>query len=1089
MLSKCIRSLTFIVTTSALASAASVAASRGPTAQQQSNPPSFEQISRELKWRMIGPFRGGRTRAVAGVPTQPGSPMSQASVFYIGAVDGGVWKTADAGRTWKPIFDAQPTQSIGAIEVAPSDPDIVYVGSGEGLRRPDLSVGDGIYRSSDAGQTWTHLGLRDGQQIAALSIDPRNPDRVFAAVLGHPYGPNAERGIYRSLDGGKSWQQVLFKDADTGGSAVVIDPSRPQIVYATLWQNRLGPWEDKNLFEGTGGGLFKSTDGGTTWSKLSRGLPENTSQVNLTICATRPDRIYAVVGTNEPGEYSSAAGLGVFRSDDAGESWTRITSDPRPALRIGGGDLPVLRVEPSNPDVVYSAGLVTMKSVDGGREWQPIRGAPGGDDYQNLWINPTNPDIIALVSDQGAVITLNGGSTWSSWFNQPTAQLYHVSTSASFPYRVCAGQQESGSLCISSRGNDGSVTARDWHPVGAIEYGYVAPDPLDPDLIYGAGRMNVSRFHWSTGLVEDITPIPVKGADDRADRTEPLMFSPTDPHTLYYAANKLYRTRDGGMSWDVISPDLTRESPGIPASVGTLHNPNIEKQRGAIYALSVSPRNGDILWAGTDDGLIWLSSDGGKHWANVTPPSLTPWSKVTQIDASHFDDDTAYVSVSRMRIDDLHPYVFRTHDRGKTWESISAGLPVEAPVNAVRADTERQGLLFAATETSVWASRDDGTHWDSLQLNLPHTSMRDLAIHGDDLILGTHGRSIWILDDISPLRQLTAGTMKQAVLLHPAPAYRVARSTWTDTPIPPDEPLGSNPPAGAIFDYFLPRDAKDVVTLEVLDSKGGLVRRFRSDDSPDMSEEELARELIPSYWIAMPRTLPKTAGMHRWVWDLHYAPPISTTHGFPISAVPHATPRQPLGPMAVPGDYLIRMTVDGHELEQPLTLRPDPRVHASAEALQQQLELASTVAGLLTRSSKTLLEAQSQQKQLKALEASGTTEQAIEDFNMRLSGLLQEQRAPVPQGTTKAEGQIYLSDVQAHLATLYTIVTAGAGAPTAPQISAAQATGRDVEQMEQQWQQLQKGLPALNQTLRRAGLEPVRTGMAPPRDLNVADEE
>ena len=1080
-----IRTLTLFITFTSLASASAATLAAGrPPERALTEQPTFGQAVGVLQWRMIGPFRGGRTRALAGVSTQPG-------VFYIGAVDGGVWKTDDAGRTWNPIFDDQPTQSIGAIAVAPSDPNIVYVASGEGLHRPDLSVGDGIYRSADGGRTWTHLGLRDGQQIPELAIDPSDPNRVFAAVLGHPYGANPERGIYRSLDGGKSWQQVLFKDADTGGSAVAIDPTRPQILYAALWQDRLGPWEDRNQFQGTGGGLFKSTDGGTTWHKLTQGLPDNASQVNIAICASRPDRLYAVVGTNEPGDYSSAAGLGLFRSDDAGASWTRITTDPRPALRIGGGDLPVLRADPSNPDVVYSTGIVTMKSVDGGKEWQPLRGAPGGDDYQNIWINPTHPDIIGLVSDQGAVVTLNGGRTWSSWFNQPTAQLYHVSTSPTFPYRVCGGQQESGSVCISSRGNDGSVTSHDWHPVGVIEYGSVAPDPLDPDLIYGAGRTTVSRFHWSTGVVEDVTPIPVKGADDRANRTEPLLFSPTDPHTLYYAANKLYRTRDGGVNWETISPDLTREDPGTPPSVGALHVPGVEHQRGVIYALSASPRNGDVLWAGTDDGLVWLSGDAGKHWSNVTPPSLTPWSKVTQIEASHFEDDTAYVSVSRMRIDDLHPYVFRTRDRGRTWESISTGLPGDAPVNAVREDTQRQGLLFAATETSVWASRDDGAHWDSLQLNLPHTSMRDLVIHGDDLVLGTHGRSIWILDDISPLRQMAASS-KEAVLLHPASAYRVLRSTWTDTPIPPDEPLGANPPVGAMIDYFLPRDAKGVVTLDILNSAGQWVRQFRSDDPPAMTAEELDRELIPRYWIAQPGTLPNSAGMHRWVWDLHYPAPISTTRGFPISAVPHATPREPQGPLAVPGDYLVRLTVDGHHLEQPLTLLPDPRVRVSTADLQQQLELASTVAGLLTRSSQALLEAQSQRSQLQALKATGAAELAIKDFNTRLAGVLQARPsdAPPPETpATKAEGKILLPDVQEQLNTLYTQVTNGEAAPTTAQVAAARAAEEHVEKLQQQWEAVQAGLPALNKALHKAGLATVRTGMAPPRDVNVADKD
>lgn len=1032
---------------------------------------------------MIGPFRGGRTRAVAGVPSQP-------NVFYIGAVDGGVWKTDDAGRTWQPVFDAQPTQSVGAIAVAASDPKIIYVGSGEGLHRPDLSVGNGIYRSADGGHSWTHLGLREGQQIPDLAVDPRDSNRVFAAVLGHPYGPNPERGIYRSSDGGNTWQRVLFKDDNTGGYSVAIDPLRPEVVYASLWQDRLGPWEDKNQYQGTGGGLFKSTDGGTTWRKLTQGLPQNATQFNLSISASRPDRIYIVVGTNEPGTYSSAAGLGVFRSDDAGENWTRITSDPRPALRIGGGDLPVLRADPSNPEVVYSAGLVTMKSIDGGREWQPLRGAPGGDDYQNLWINPANPDIVALVSDQGAVVTVNGGATWSSWFNQPTAQLYHVSVTPTFPYQVCGGQQESGSVCIASRGNDGSVTARDWHPVGVIEYGYVAPDPLNADLIYGAGRTVVSKFHRSTGQVDNVSPIVIKGAADRANRTEPLLFSPVDPHTLYYAANKLYRTRDGGMHWDTISPDLTREDPGAPPSVGAMHAPGIEHQRGVIYALSASARNGDILWAGTDDGLVWQTVDGGKHWSNVTPPGLTAWSKVTQVEASRFDDATAYVSVSRMRVDDMTALVFRTRDGGKTWHAINEGLPADAPVNAVREDSERQGLLFAATETSVWVSRDDGDHWDSLQLNLPHTSMRDLAVHDDDLIVGTHGRSIWILDDISPLRQAPKTTLRDALLLHPAPAYRVARSTWTDTPIPPDEPLGANPPAGAVIDYFLPREAKGVVTLEVLDSKGNPVRRYRSDDPPDITDEELARELIPRYWIALPRTLPKQGGMHRWVWDLHYPAPVSTTRGFPISAVPHATPREPQGPIAPPGDYRVRLTVDGRTFEQPLSLKPDPRVTASAADLAEQFRLAARLSGLLTTSSQALLQARSEQKQLRDSKATGVAKQAVDAFDAKLSALLDANLETEPPATAaNAEARTLLPRAQGSLDELYKDVTRGDSAPTAAQLISSDAAETSTVALLQEWQQLQAGLPALNTTLRAAHLPAIRPDAAAPRDLNVADEE
>ena len=1051
----------------------------------------------DLAWRMVGPMRGGRTRAVAGVPRQP-------SVCYIGAVNGGVWKTDDAGRTWRPIFDGQPTQSIGAIAVAPSDPNIVYVASGEGLLRPDLSVGDGIYRSRDGGRSWTHLGLTAGQQIADLAVDPRDPSRLFAAVLGRPFGPNPERGIYRSLDAGATWQRILYKDADTGGSAVAIDPAHPEIVYAGLWQARLGPWEDKNEFNGTGGGLFKSSDGGNTWKHLTTGLPANLSQINIAIAPSAPERLYAIIGTAEPGGYSSAAGLGVFRSEDSGESWTRITTDPRPALRIGGDDLAVVRVDPTNADVVYSASIVTMKSTDGGKSWQPLRGAPGGDDYQNLWINPNDPRIIALVSDQGAVITVNGGETWTSWFNQPTAQLYHVSVTPTFPYRVCGGQQESGSVCIASRGNDGSVTARDWHPAGAIEYGYVAPDPLDPDLIYGAGRSEVSKYHVSTGQVQNVTPIPVRGPDVRVHRTQPLMFSPLDPHTLYYAANRLYRTTDGGMTWQTVSPDLAREAGAVPASVGELRVKGAEQQRGVIYSLGLSPLDRGRLWAGTDDGLVWLSADGGANWSNVTPPELVPWSKVTQIDASHFDADTAYVSVSRMRIDDLRPYIYRTRDRGRTWQPIVTGLPEDAPVNAVREDPQRRGLLFAATESAVWISFDDGDQWQSLQLNLPHTSMRDLWIHEDDLILATHGRSIWILDDITRLRQLPQAPMREPVLFRPAVAYRVHRSTWTDTPIPPDEPLAQNPPAGAILEFFLPRDARQPVVLEVLDGSGALVRRFRSDDLPQPSAEELARELIPQYWIKPPESLPARGGMHRWVWDLRYPAPLALTHSYPISAVPHATPRQPQGPLAVPGSYRVRLTFDGQRLEAPLALKPDPRVRAAADALARQLSVATTLAALLTQSSQALLTAQSVEAQLKALAPAGAVAEPVRAYQGRVGELTgSAEQKPADAGATEANPparpagaapapaapQPNLKDEQEQIAGLYAELTRGDGAPTAAQLAATGTVQGTLAGLMATWQKLQADLPDLNRQLKAAKLAPIRTDLPPPRDDNLTEED
>jgi photosystem II stability/assembly factor-like uncharacterized protein len=1056
-----------------------LAAGHGALAQHQS-----AGLYADLSWRMIGPLRGGRTRAVAGVPSQP-------NVFYIGAVNGGLWETRDAGRTWKAIFDQQQTQSIGAIAVAPSDPNIIYVASGEGLRRPDLSVGNGIYRSTDGGLTWSHRGLTDGQQIPDLAVDPRDASRVFAAVLGHPYGANEERGIYRSRDGGASWERVLYKDADTGGSAVAIDPAHPEVVYAALWQSRLGPWEDKNEFEGTGGGLYKSTDGGTSWKRLSAGLPDNLTQINIAIAPSAPQRIYAVAGTTEPGDYSSAAGLGVYRSDDAGEHWARATTDPRPALRIGGGDLPVVRVDPANPDILYSTGIVTTRSTDGGKTWVSLRGAPGGDDYQNLWINPNDPRVIALTSDQGAVITVNGGESWSSWLNQPTAQLYHVSATPTFPYRVCSGQQESGSVCIASRGNDGEITDREWHPVGAIEYGYVAPDPLDPDIIYGAGRTEVSRFHVSTGQVQNVTPLPVREPGVRADRTEPLMFSPLDPHVLYYAANRLYRTSDGGMTWSAISPDLSREAGALPVSVATQHPKGAEQQRGVIYALGPSPKSADTLWAGTDDGLVWVTRDGGSHWTNVTPGELIPWSKVTQIEASHFDADTAYVSVSRLRIDDLHPYLYRTRDGGKTWAAIHAGLPANAPVNSVREDPARRGLLFAATESSVWVSYDDGEHWDSLQLNLPHTSMRDLLIHGDDLIVATHGRSFWILDDISRLRQLPGMAPREPLLLRPAAAYRLYRSTWTDTPIPPDEPLAANPPAGAIIEFFLPRDARHPVTLEVRERGGNLVRRYRSDDAPEPSAEELARELIPSYWLSAPQVLPATGGLHRWVWNLRYAAPVSTTHGYPISAVPHATPREPQGPLALPGSYVVRLTVDGRTLEQPLTLEPDPRVRLPDGALAAQLQLATELAGLLTESSQALATARSEQAQLKDLKPTGAAAQAASDFEKRLTALLESKESPNGEAPMAAATlrPLLLPDVQEHISGLYAELLRGDAPPTAAQLDATATLKQSLAGLLTGWRQLQSDLPDLNRQLKSAGLGAVRADLAPPRDPDLADQQ
>jgi photosystem II stability/assembly factor-like uncharacterized protein len=1033
-----------------------------------------ENLYQDLHWRMIGPFRAGRTRAVAGVPSQP-------NVFYIGAVDGGVWKSDDYGRTWRPIFDAQPTQSIGAIAVAPSDPNIVYVASGEGLQRPDLSVGDGIYRSTDAGKTWTHLGLRDSQQIPALAVDPHDPSRVFAAVLGHPYGPNSERGIFRSTDGGETWQKVLYKNENVGGCDVEIDPSNPQVVYAGLWEGRQGPWEDDNSYGGNGGGLYKSTDGGDTWQELTKGLPAKIVQIYVAIAPSQPSRLYATLATTLESGYQSDQGLGVYRSDDAGEDWYRVTTDPRPAMRIGGGDLPVPAVDPQNPDVVYSTSIVTVRSRDGGKTWKSIRGAPGGDDYQNIWINPNNPDIIILVADQGAIISVNDGKTWSSWYNQPTAQLYHVSTSNTFPYRVCGGQQESGSVCTLSRGNDGEITFRDWRPVGTIEYGYVAPDPLHPDIVFGAGRNEVSKYFWSTGQVQNVTPIPILDHKFRADRTEPLLFSPVDPHVLYYAANVVFRTTNGGGTWQVISPDLTREHPGIPASLGELaaHDPKAAKMRGAVYALAPSFHNVNTLWAGTDDGQIWVTRNGGADWSNVTPPELIPWSKVTQLSASHFDDQTAYASVSRFRIDDLRPYIYRTHDGGKTWTAITNGLPANAPVDTVREDPERKDLLYAGTETGVWVSFDDGDHWQSLQLNLPHTSMRDLTIHDDDLVVATHGRSFWILDDIAPLREISKKMEdSQAYLFKPAAAYRIRRSTYTDTPLPPDEPAGQNPPDGVILDYYLKQPASGPVTLEILDAQGKLVRRYSSTERPPETKAELAKQMIPLYWIQMPKILSAEAGMHRWVWDLHYPAPESTSHEYPISAVPHDTPRYPLGPRALPGQYTVRLSVNGQILSRGFTVKMDPRVKASLAGLEQEFQMQTRLATMMTESAKAVTEVRSVKQQLEKIsgKASGALSDDLKAFLKKVNGV-----SEAPSGAGESESATpTLHSVNSGVNALYGQVDRVDAAPTPAQTDAAAYFGRELPGLLEAWQEIKtKDLPPLNQKLRSANLEEIRPELKP----------
>ena len=901
-------------------------------------------LFQELTWRNIGPFRGGRTKAAAGIPAQP-------NVFYVGAVNGGVWKTTDYGRTWSPIFDDQPTGSIGAIAIAPSDPNVIYVGSGEGLQRPDLSTGDGIYKSTDAGRTWTHLGLRDGQQIPQIIVDPRDPNRLFVAVLGHPYGPNPERGIFRSTDGAKTFEKVLYKDENTGGIDVVFDPANASTVYAVLWESRQAPWEN-GAFSGPGSGFFKSTDGGTTWRPAGKGLAtfaaDGLGRVGITVAPSLPQRLFATVDARSRG--------GLYRSDDSGETFSLVNDDPRVTSR--GSDFAEVKVDPKNPDVVYTASIVAWKSTDGGKTFTAWRGAPGGDDYHRLWINPLNPDTILVASDQGAIVTVNGGRTWSSWYNQPTAQFYHVSTDNAFPYRVCGGQQESGSACVASRGDNGQVTMREWTPVGVEEYGYVAADPIDPDIVYGG---KVSRFDRRTAQVQDVGP--PRGPNFRVLRTAPLLFSsgfetrlatgPLNTRTLLFAANTLWKTTNGGQQWTEISPDLTRGSWAPPATIGIYRDSPEARvtRRGVIYTIASSSVDPAVIWAGTDDGLIHLTRDGGQKWADVTPAALVPWAKVSLIEASHFNVNIAYAAVNTFKLDDLRPHIYRTRDGGHTWTEIVNGIPNGGIVNCVREDPQRRGLLFAGTERAVYFSFDDGDSWQSLRLNMPATSIRDLVIKDADVVVGTHGRGFWILDDISPLRQITPDVAKvDAFLFRPAIAWRYRWNQNTDTPLPPDEPAAPNPPDGVTISYLLGSAVKGPVTLEIIETvSGDVIRRYSSDDPV---EPPIPGRNIPDYWIRPAQRLATTPGLHRFVWDVRYAPPLVDRPSYPISAVFANTPREPRGMFVQPGTYQVRLSAAGKSLRQAVVVRMDPRVKTSQPDLALQFKLSRALDDALRRVAK-----------------------------------------------------------------------------------------------------------------------------------------
>ena len=1015
-----------------------------------------------MHWRMIGPFRGGRALTAVGVPGQP-------SVFYFGAVGGGVWKTNNAGRTWTPIFDAEPIASIGAIAVAPSDPNVIYVGSGEPDMRDDISYGNGMYKSTDAGKTWTRIGLEDSRQIGQIVVDPRNPDRVLVAALGHAYGANPERGVFRSTDGGQSWQKVLFKDESTGAIDLALDPRDSRTVYAALWQTRRPPWEVYPPSYGSGSGLYKSTDGGDTWQQLSgHGLPtEGLGRMGIAIAPASPDRIYLLVDAKEGG---------VYRSDDAGDHWQRTDSEARIWGRgwyFGG-----ITADPKNPDVVYVCNTSTYRSTDGGKTFDAIRGAPGGDDYHSLWIYPADPARLILSSDQGVVISVDGARSWTSWYNQPTAQFYHVITDTHFPYRVCGPQQDSGSLCTVSRSHSGTISSRDWRPIGVGgESQYIAPDPLDPNILYGGSFGSaVGKFNLTTGESQDIAPSLAHPGDYRHTWTLPTVFSPRDPHELYFSTQILFRTKDGGNTWQVVSPDLTREDPGAPPNLDPVTAADVDagegKRRGVIYTIAPSPLVAGEIWVGTDDGLIQVTRDDGKTWHNVTPPELTPWSKISLLDASRHDHNTVYAAIDRHRLEDLKAHIFRTHDGGRTWQEISKGIPEGSYVNAVREDPVRKGLLYAGTETGVFVSFNDGGEWQPLQLNLPNCSVRDLVIHGDDLVIATHGRSFWILDDVTALRQASAAiTGSEAYLFRPEFAYRIRPASFEGTPLPLDVPQADNPPEGALIDYYLKRAPNGPISLEVLDTVGNLVRRYSSEDKPPQIDP---RQLdIPAYWIHPPLALSALRGMHRFVWDLRYP------------GVPGGNRRSRMfggvaGPWAPPGQYQVKLTANGQSYTQPLTLKMDPRVKTPQADLMKQFEMARQIGAAQAQVSAALLSANRLHDQLQSLASKTGDRKPLAD---QIAALDRKTRAltggtPGPscsEGAGPPVSSIYsLSSLNSALGEVGRAVESADVAPTSDAVT---AFGRDRQAMQKvlaQWNEIaSKDVPKLNESLKQANLQPV----------------
>ncbi len=1025
-----------------------------------------ENSLKAMKWRQIGPFRGGRALAVAGVAGDP-------NTYYFGAVAGGVWKTTNGGSTWTPLTDKTSIMSVGALAVAPSDSNVIYVGTGESCIRGNISYGDGMYKSTDAGKTWTHIGLEDSQHIARIFVHPKNPDLVYVAALGHAYGPNDTRGVFRSSDGGKTWQNILFKDNKTGAIDLDADPQNPRILYAALWEAQRTPWSLSS--GGPGSGLYKSTDGGDTWKKLEgHGLPEGVlGRIGVAISGADGNRIYSII---------EAAKGGIYRSDDGGDSWHLINGDHRFTQRAWY--FHHIFADPKNADTLYVLNTAVYRSIDAGKTFNFVR-SPHGDNH-GLWIDPTHPDWMINSNDGGATITHDAGKAWTTQQNQPTAQFYHVAADNAFPYHVYGAQQDNSTVAIATRSDRGVIDRPDWYAVGGGESGYVVPDPRNPDIVY-AGSYDglITRFDRKTNQDQDVSSWPFNpmgaGAAELKHRfqwTAPIHISLHDPSVLYHGGEAVFKTADGGMSWTAISPDLTRNDKSKQQSSGgpiTQDNTSVEYYD-TVFTICESPAEKGVIWAGADDGLVQVTRDGGQHWSNVTAKDFGEWSLVSLIDASPHAGGTAYVAIDRHKLDDYHPYIFKTADYGKTWTKIITGLPDNSYVHAVKEDPKRKGLLFAGTETGIYVSFDDGAHWQSLKLNLPQTPIHDLTVKDDDLVVATHGRSFWVLDDIAPIRQMTATTANEdAHLFQPAPAVRFRGPGFS---LPAGNPVGENPPAGVVIDYALkeaPKDKdKNPIALEILDAQGKTVRKYSSKKPAEAGGPE--EEEFP-FLRASADTLPAEAGLNRFVWDMRTELPARVPGSVSWGG-------RPSGVLVVPGAYQIKLTVAGKTSTANAEIRKDPRIPASQADLEKQAEFAMRIRNSVNEAHEAVNQLRSVRTQLDALKkrlGKDDKSKPILDAGDALTKKLNaiEEKIIQPKSKSNEDPLNYPIQVADQLMALQGTVES---ADTAPTQQSSEVYSELLNRLNVQltaWHELaSKDLAALNDLIRKSDIAPIAP--APP---------